>query len=170
MSGYPSLFPAGFVEYQDPCSGPKLYRNQPSRSSSGVTLNQFMNKYVTGEYKEGDFIRMATNLKQISRVWNKLPKHIKKEFVSLMKESNSEVSKELSNVNGDSHKKRMIENFGGGEPVEMVNKFIEEMKTVNPGYDEIKAIKSDNKMSIFIIVIVAIVAVVIGFLIACSGN
>lgn len=159
MSGYPQLFPSGFLEFQDNCQGPLLYRNQPSRESQGIRLNDFMNKYVTGEYKEGDFIRMATNLKQITRTWKRLPDKIKSEFLKLIKESDSALVEDLMPRDG-------IERFGDGDPLESATQFIEEMKDKNPEYENIKVVRADNRMSILIIIVVAIVAVVIGFLIA----
>ena len=130
---YPHLFPSGFLEFQDSCSGPLLYRNQPSRESNGVRLNDYMQKYNVGQYKGGDFLRMGTQMRNFSRQWDRLPNNIKKQFTSLISES-------------DMVKDKKIENFGDVE------------------------VKKDNKMSIFIIIVVAIVAVVIGFLVACVGS
>lgn len=178
MAGYPNLFPSGFIEFQDPCSGPVLYRNQPSRESYGPKLNELMNKYVTGEYTDGDFIRMATNLKQTSRTWNKLPKRIKKEFMDLIMNSNSDLAHDIKKIN-DKKSNNKVEAFGDLDvqnpineesAVESVNKMIEKLKSQNANFNNVKAVTSDNRMSIFIIIVVAIVAVVIGFLIACTGS
>jgi hypothetical protein len=159
MAGYPSLHPSGFIEFPDNCSGPKLYRSQPSRSSYAPTLNDFMNKYVTAEYKDNDFIRMATNMKQIVRTWDKVPNDIKKEFIKLIKQSNKPESG--------------VEHFGDvktdSEAVEKMNEYIDEIKKKNHSFDNVKVVNNDNRMSIGIIVIVSIVSIVIGFLIACCG-
>jgi len=158
MPGYPSLFPSGFLEFQDQCTGPLLYRNQPSRSASGVTLNEYMNKYNVNQYIGGDYLRMANNLKQTARSWDKLPYRIRHDFLKLIVESNSDLSKEIIAKYGNCPEK-FIEHFGEDE-----NKPIIEC-TPNS-----VSINKDNKMSIFIITVVAIVAVVIGFLIACAGT
>jgi hypothetical protein len=44
--GISTLHPSGFVETGG-CSGPRLIRNQPSRETPGVLLNEVTDKYVT---------------------------------------------------------------------------------------------------------------------------
>lgn len=130
---YPHLFPSGFLEFQDDCSGPILYRDQPSRESDGVRLNDWLNKYATGQYKGGDFLRLSTNLRNTTRMWNRLPENVKEQFRELIKLPN-------------------IEKFGD---------VTENPKKTLP--------EKDSKMNIFVIIIVSIVAIVIGFLIACCS-
>lgn len=136
---YPHLFPSGFLEFQDDCSGPRLYRNQPSRESDGVRLNDWLQKYATGQYKGGDFLRLSTNMRNTSRMWKRLPDSIKKQFLDMISSSSSPIKTE--------EKKE----FFGDTPTEQ-----------QP--------QQNNKMSIFVITIVSIVAIIIGFLIACVGN
>ena len=147
MPGYPNLFPSGFLEQQTPCQGPLLYRNQPSREANGVRLNNWLDKYATGQYKGGDFLRLATNLRNTSRMWNRLPSDVKRQFIQLIMESDSDIS---SDILKKYTRTEIRENFGDL-------------------YDK-QPIKNDNKMSIFIIVVIAIVCVVIGFLCACTGS
>ena len=158
MSGYPHLFPTVFLEYEkDSCEGPILYRSQPSRETPGIVeLNQVVNKYGVGQYKGGDFMRLANNLKNTSRMWERLPKEAKSDFLKLIIESDSKLSNDIirNYISKEAEKKTQfsdqVEYFG---------------ETETPKED------SNNKMSIFIIVVISIVAVVIGFLIACaSGN
>lgn len=147
MPGYPNLFPSGFLEQQTPCQGPLLYRNQPSREADGVRLNNWLDKYATGQYKGGDFLRLATNLRNTSRMWNRLPPDVKKQFIQLIMESDSDIS---SDILKKYTRPEIRENFGD--------------------LYEKQPIGKDNKMSIFIIIIIAIVCVVIGFLCACTGS
>lgn len=170
---FPHLFPSGFLEFQDSCQGPLLYRNQPSREANGVRLNDYMQKYNVGQYKGGDFIRLGTNLRNTSRMWNRLPQEIKKDFLKLMVESNSDMAKDIIREYSGNKEETFIENFGDtstDDAVESVNSMIDKMKDKNVVYDGVKAVRNDSKMSIFIITIVAIVAVVIGFLVSCAGN
>lgn len=175
----PHLFPSAFLEFQDSCTGPLLYRNQPSRESNGVRLNDYMQKYNVGQYKGGDFIRLGTNLRNTTRMWNRLPESIKKDFLKLMVSSNSDMAKDIVKEYGGGKKETFIEAFGEDpdttsvntqDAVDSVNSLIDKLKDSNVAYDGVKAVQSDNKMSIFIITIVAIVAVVIGFLVACAGS
>lgn len=159
---YPHLFPAGFIEFKDPCSGPSLYRNQPSRESNAPRLNDFMNKYVEGgDYTDNDFIRMSANLKNTSKTWNNLPNSIKKEFLNLIINSNSSLADDIIQERMGKEKQmsasKRVENFG-------------ENVSSESAFDNGVQPKNSNKMNIFIIVIVSIVAIVIGFLIACSGS
>ncbi len=176
---YPHLFPSGFLEFSDSCTGPLLYRNQPSREANGVRLSDYMQKYNCGQYKGGDFIRLGTNLRNTTRMWNRLPESIKKDFLKLMVSSNSDMAKDIVKEYGGGQKETFIEAFGEDpdttsvntqDAVDSVNSLIDKLKNSNVAYDGVKAVQSDNKMSIFIITIVAIVAVVIGFLVACAGS
>jgi hypothetical protein len=89
MAGYPNLFPAGFVEFDDTCSGPLLYRNQPSRENSyAPTLNDFMNKYSNGNTNY-NFLRTLENLKFFSRHWRKIPQETKDEILNILQSSTS---------------------------------------------------------------------------------
>lgn len=108
MAGYPNLFPAGFVEFDDTCSGPLLYRNQPSRENSyAPTLNDFMNKYSTGNTNY-NFLRTLENLKFFSRHWRKIPQETKDEILNILRTSNSGISKELQPINDNNNR---IEQF-----------------------------------------------------------
>lgn len=170
---YPHLFPSGFLEFQDSCQGPLLYRNQPSREANGVRLNDYMQKYNVGQYKGGDFIRLGTNLRNTSRMWNRLPREIKKDFLKLIIESDSDMAKDIISEKVGNKKENVVEHFGEtstDEAVQSVNSMIDKIKDNNVAYDGVKAVRNDSKMNIFIITIVAIVAVVIGFLVACAGN
>ncbi len=149
MPGYPNLFPSGFLEQQTPCQGPLLYRNQPSREANGVRLNNWLDKYATGQYKGGDFLRLATNLRNTSRMWNRLPSDVKGKFLKLIIESDSDLS---SDILKKYTRPNIRENFGDLDGAAAL------------------PVEKDNKMSIFIIVVIAIVCVVIGFLCACTGS
>jgi hypothetical protein len=171
---YPHLFPSGFLDTQE-CQGPLLYRSQPSRESNGVRLNDYMDKYNVGQYKGGDFLRLGTNLRDTSRMWNRLPENIKKDFLKLIIESDSQLSKDIINKykkNNAIDNFENIEHFGEttDDVVDSVKNFIIKMKEKNPEYDNVVVTKKDNKMNIFIITIVSIVAIVIGFLCACTGS
>jgi len=204
-TGYPQLFPAGFIETQDDCSGPTLYRNQYSRESYGPTLNDFMNKYVTGDITNYDFITMLTYLKFFTRQWNKIPEQTKAEILNILVKSNSPLAAEVrrlakipyrpipvnrhdKNHNNKNHNNRdhnnnnndgeTIEQFGdlphptakatsSEEAVDELNNYISQLKQKNKHYDNCKVIENNNRMSIFVISVVTIIALVIGFLIAC---
>jgi len=183
-TGYPNLFPAGFIEYQDNCSGPQLYRNQYSRESYGPTLNDFMNKYVTKSMTDFNFITMLTYLKYFTKYWEKLPKETQKEILNLLLRSKTGIAKDLRDeIKANDPTKTKKENFGDinsdlnnskksnamskEEAIEEVNDIISEYKQTNDNYKDVKVIESNNRASIFVISIVAIIALVIGFLIAC---
>jgi hypothetical protein len=155
MPGYPNLFPTGFVEYEkDSCEGPLLYRSQPGRETKGITeLNQVVSKYGQGQYKGGDFLRLAQTLKNTSRMWERLPAEVKRQFLELLVTSDSKLSEDIIKkyIKEDNKKVKFsdtVEYFGENETVEY----------------------KDNKMSILVIVVVAIVAIVIGFLISCAAK
>ena len=74
--GSPNLFPSGFLEFTDSCNGPLLYRDQPSRESSGVVLSNFMNKYVTRNEKFNP-TRTLNYIQYLNNNWGKLDKDLK---------------------------------------------------------------------------------------------
>ena len=160
MPGYPNLFPTGFVEYEkDSCEGPILYRSQPSRETPGITqLNEVVSKYGNNQYKGGDFLRLANNLKNTSRMWEKLPKDAKADFLKLIVESNSKLSGTIIN---DYLQKKEEKRVKFSDKVEYFGE---------PSVDLDMSTHKDNKMSILVIVCVSIVAIVIGFLIACTSS
>jgi len=151
MAGYPNLFPSGFLEFDDTCSGPILYRNQPSREQSyEPTLNDFMNKYVTGDIKQNDFIQMLTYLKFFSRQWDKLPNAIRGELLKILSSSDSKMGDVVLQHSQQMPKRK--EHFGEDDSID---------DSAPP------RIKNDNRMNIFIIVVIAIAAIILGYLIAC---
>ena len=163
--GYPILFPTGFVTHsKDSCEGPILYRSQPSRETPGIVeLNSVINKYGQGQYKGGDFMRLVNNLKNTTRMWERLPREAKSDFLKLIIDSDSKLSNDIIQKyisKNEAKKVRFsdkVEYFG-------------ESDSETGGVEKIVETKTDNKMSILIIVIVAIVAIVIGFLIACTSR
>lgn len=157
MPGYPNLFPSGFLEREkDSCSGPILYRSQPSRETPGITeLNEVIEKYAVNQNNGGDFMRLANNIKNTSRMWEKLPQFAKDDFTKLILESNGKMADYIIEKRNDSKRVKFndnVEYFGEGD--------LESSQMKN----EIKV--TNNKMSILVIVVVAIVAIVIGFLIS----
>lgn len=175
MSSYPSLHPSGFVDFENDivpgskgdnvpqatnvkCSGPILYRSQPSRETPGITqLNEVIEKYAVGQYKGGDFMRLASNLKNTSRMWNRLPREAKSDFLKLIIESNSDLSKDIIDMYCPKVADNNIEHFGQSN--EQNEEQVEDVSKMN-----------NNKLSIFIITIVAIVSIIIGFLISTISN
>lgn len=156
MSAYPGLHPSGFVEFDSDCSGPRLYRSQPSRESKGVLLNEYMEKYNVGQYKGGDFLRLATDLKSMSRQWKRLPNDIKVQFVNLMLESNSDMSKDLAKSLEKSLEKsreKSRENFGESDPDSMSG-----------------AGNTCGTTNVFNMIVISIISLVIGFLVAYVGS
>lgn len=151
MSAYPNLFPSGFIEYdKDSCVGPNLYRSQPSREVPGIVeLNAVVEKYGQGQYKGGDFMRLASSLKWISRSWKKLPHEAKRDFLQLIMDSNSDLSRDIASSIPAKEK------FGDVD--------VKEESETPPVYT-----MSDNRYNILVIVVISIVALVIGFLIAYS--
>ena len=147
------MFPSGFVEFSDECSGPLLYRNQPSRESYAPTLNDFMNKYVTGEVRSNDFITMLTYLKFFNRQFDKLPSKTKSDILHSLLTSNGSLGRELLRKL-KSENKNKIETFGN---------------TAGTGTGTGNNDTSQN-YSIFVITVVVISAIVIGFLIACTAT
>jgi hypothetical protein len=173
--GYPDLFPSHFAEFQDDCSGPFLYRSQPSRESGGITLNDFMQKYVTGDYTEMSFVRMLNSLKHFSTTWKKLPPHIRTEILDILSHSNSDLSVDLQvRPSNDLTQQQHTESFADETPInseaEAISKLtalIDDLKSRNKNYKNLKVIPCNNVSNLVIIIIVAIVAIVIGYLIAC---
>lgn len=172
MSGYPNLYPSGFVEFNDSCTGPLRYRNQPSRESSGPTLNDFMNKYVTGDIKYNDYIQMLTYLKFFKRNWNKLGEKEKREIRKLVGSSNSEMARQISPGNF-----RNIEMFTDtGEVTDeetlmnKLNAYIDKCKQSNSQIKDVKVVCTNRQSSILIIVVVAIVCILLGYMIACCQS
>lgn len=160
--GYPNLFPSGFVTHsKDSCEGPILYRSQPSRETPGIVeLNSVINKYGQGQYKGGDFMRLVNNLKNTTRMWERLPKEAKSDFLKLMVDSDSKLSGDIIEKYLSKNEEKKVRfsdqvEYFGEDDTEAVSKSVS---------------KSDNKMSILVIVVVAIVAIVIGFLIACTSR
>lgn len=158
MASYPSLHPSGFLERMEPCSGPKLYRSAPSRETGGCTLNDFLAKYnPSSRVTDYKFLETIRDLKEFSRHWPNIPPHIRDEIVTMLKQSDNGLAKELrreehftshlKNSSNPSDKKRilndMIETFAQDSDLACVN----------------------NSHQVWMMVIVAIVAVVISFLI-----
>ena len=136
--GYPNLFPSGFIEFDDDCSGPLLYRNQPSRENAdGITLNAFMDKYSGAEITNYDFLNLLTYIKYINRHWNKIPERTRSEIITMLNSSNGNLK--LNPM------KNQIEHFADDTP--------EPEK------------KKDPDMNVLTLVIVSIVCIIIGFLI-----
>ena len=131
-------------------------RTQPSRESCGVTLNNFMEKYVTKDYRDVDFMDMAALIKNAAKTWNKLPKNVQKEFMK-----NFNVFCEVDRKNKLNEFKMKKEN----EKSKMKNAMQRIIGNVN-------TVKTENfttnysKDQMSIIIITAIVCLVVGYLIA----
>lgn len=158
MASFPSLHPSGFIEMQEPCSGPTLYRSSPSREESGCTLPEFMAKYnPSSRVTDYKFLETIRDLKEFSRHWPNIPPHIRDEIIQMLKQSDNGLAKELrreehftshlKNCSKPSDKKKIvndiIETFANDSDLACVN----------------------NSHQIWMMVIVAIVAVVVSFLI-----
>ena len=170
MSGYPNLYPSGFVEFNDSCTGPLRYRNQPSRESSGPTLNDFMNKYVTGDIKYNDYIQMLTYLKFFSRNWNKLREKEKREIRNLLASSNSEMARQI--FPGSQRNVEMFTDDGAQENDEetlmnKLNAYIDKCKQNNDQLKDIKVVSTNPQSNILVLVVVANVCILLGYMIAC---
>lgn len=150
--GYPNLSPSGFIEFDDPYTGPLLYRNQPSREKTfGPTLSDFMNKYVNQTITDYSFITTLTYLKYFVKHWEKLPKETKQELVALLKKSEGPVSRSLPGESKRGSVPRRVEAFGGTD-------CCANCTGSTGGYT--------NKVSLAIVVVVAIVAMGLGYLIS----
>lgn len=161
---YPNLFPSAFIEFPDSCTL-KRNRDQPSReNSTAPTLNEFMSKYATGDITNFNYMNLLTYIKYFSRFWPKIKPEQRKEIINLLKSSNSPIANfvEQSKQKDD----KFIEHFGDitseEEAIEKVSKLLN-----HSGYKDLKVVSSKSYMNIFTLIIVAIVAVVLGFLIAC---
>jgi hypothetical protein len=173
----PSLNPSGFLQFEDDGCEMNRDRSQPSRESHGITqLNEIVEKYGNTQYKGGDFLELASIIKWMSRSWNRLAPFAKRDFIKLIMESNSQMSKDIiSEYTSKQNNKN--ENFGDiktvstaeisndEEAIDKLTKVIDSMKAANPELN-IKVIKCNNSMSIFSITMIAIVAIIIGYLIA----
>jgi len=158
MAGFPNLMPSHFIEFQEPCSGVRRYRDQPSRESGGVLLNDYMAKYnPSSRVTDYKFLETIRDLKEFSRHWPNIPPHIRDEIVMMLKQSDNGLAKEL----------RREEHFTSG--LKNCSKPSDKKKIVND-IIETFANESDltcvnNSHQVWMMVIVAIVAVVISFLI-----
>ena len=158
MAGYPNLHPSGFLERMEPCDGPKLYRDQPSRETGGILLNDFMAKYnPSSRVTDYKFLETIRDLKEFSRHWPNIPPHIRDEIVMMLKKSDNGLAKEL----------RREEHFTSG--LKNCSKPSDKKKILN---DIIETFANDsdlacvnNSHQVWMMVIIAIVAVVISFLI-----
>ena len=156
--GSPNLFPSGFLEFTDSCNGPLLYRDQPSRESSGVVLSNFMNKYVTRNEKFNP-TRTLNYIQYLNNNWGKLDKDLKKDVLKLLKDSNGSIGKEMEN----SKNKNNLNNFG-----ETIKEFFSDEPDERPGRTPGITLKAhSNTNNIIIILVVAITSIVLGFMI-CS--
>lgn len=162
MSGFPVLFPSGFIEFQDDCSGVRLYRGQPSREENGIRLNDFMAKYnPSSRVTDYKFLETIRDLKEFSRQWPNISPEVRDEIVKMLKESDNDLGKELrkeehftshlKNCESSSDAKKvvndLIETFADGKDLTCVN----------------------NSQQIWMMVIVSIVSIVIAFLIFMAG-
>lgn len=146
--GYPNLFPAGFIEFEDSCAGPLLYRNQPSRSnpSQAPTLNEFLNKYSDDKIiTDFDFLNTMTYLKYINKHWKQIPQKTRQELVQLLQNSNSPMGKDLSKPMNHYNNQTNVENFTDVE-----------LSRTGPNFA--------------ILISVMIVAIVLGYLICSVSN
>ena len=154
--GSPNLFPSGFLEFKDSCTGPLLYRDQPNRESSGIVLSNFMNKYVTRN-EQFNPTRTLTYIQYLNNNWNKLDKDLKKDLLQLLKGSNGNIGKAILNKNSMG---ASIKEFFGDTNTNT--------NTGAAGGGAITLKKDNNvSMNVFIIVIVAIISIVLGYMI-CS--
>jgi len=160
---YPNLHPAGFLERDEPCNGIKLYRDQPSRETGGVLLNDFMSKYnPSSKVTDYKFMETIRNLKEFSRQWSNIPPRVRKEIMDTLKHANNDLSKELNN---DEHFTNHLKHAkDSNEAKNLVNNLIEH-------FADDKDITCVNQSQlIWITIIIAIVAIVISFLIFWLGS
>lgn len=174
MAGYPNLHPSGFVEVLDKCDGPTLYKSQPSRESYAPTLNDFMSKYVTGEYTDLSLQKTAETLKRFSRQWVKLPKNVQGEFLRLILEGNGDLSKALKyEVYGSNSKEnKLIQNLHNSrnaeEAADFVNNFLVQVQQQKNSkvLNDLKCAKSSSIKNLAILLIAVILSLVLGY--TCS--
>ena len=159
--GYPNLFPSHFIEFDDDCSGPQLYRSQPSReNTNGPRLNDLMNKYTNAEISNFDFINVLTYIKYLNKHWNKLPENTRVELVELLKESKSPLSQSLQNKK---QAPQIIDYFTNESDSAKA------METIISQYapnEDLHIVQGKSSQGFITLVIVSIVALFIGFLIA----
>lgn len=166
MSGFPNLHPSGFIEFQEPCSGVRLYRDQPSRESGGVTLNNFMSKYnPSSKVTDYKFLETVRNLKEFSRHWPNIPVHTRAEIVKMLKESNNELAGELkAEEHFTSHLKHAKD---PKDAKKIINDMIEHFTAETGTGSDLTCVNSSHQ--IWMMVIVSIVSIVIAFLIFMAG-
>jgi hypothetical protein len=75
------LHPSGFVETGS-CSGPRYTRNQPSRETPGVLLNEITDKYVV-EFNV-PFRNATRSLKELKSNWDRLDPNQKKSIIDML--------------------------------------------------------------------------------------
>ncbi len=101
MSVSSVLHPAGFVETGG-CSGPQNIRNQPSRESAGILLNEVTDKYVT-EFTV-PFRNSVRSLKTFKLNWDKISSEDKekiKAMVGPMDAKVNEMFKQQMSINSN---------------------------------------------------------------------
>ena len=158
MSGFPNLHPSGFLERQENCDGPKLHRSQPSRETGGILLNDFMAKYnPSSRVTDYKFLETVRDLKEFSRQWPNIPPHIRDEIVQMLKASDNGLAKELRTEEHFTSHLKKAQNPGDAKKI--VNDMIETFANDS----DLTCVNSSHQ--IWMMVIVAIVAVVISFLI-----
>jgi hypothetical protein len=164
MSGFPNLHPSGFLERQEPCDGIKLYRDQPSRESYAPTLNDYMAKYnPSSRVTDYKFLETIRDLKEFSRHWPNIPTDVRNEIVTMLKESDNDMAKELRRK--DEHFTDTLEKCGS--PAESKKAFNDLIETFANDSD-LTCVNSSHQ--IWMMVIVAIVSIVIAFLIFIAGS
>jgi hypothetical protein len=166
MAGYPNLMPSGFIERMEPCDGPKLYRDQPSRESGGCTLNEFMAKYnPSSRVTDYKFLETIRDLKEFSRHWPNIPSHIREEIVEMLKKSDNGLSNKLQEGLQDESFTNILKNCSSSSgKKKVVNDIIETFANTS----DLACV--NNSHQVWMMVIIAIVAVVISFLIFMAGS
>lgn len=170
MAGYNSLHPAGFLETLDKCSGPILYQSSPSRESYAPTLNDFMEKYVTGDYTDRSFLQTAETLKRFSRSWEKIPNEIKEEFLSLLLKSNSDLGKTLlMNLKKNKNDGKNLETIlceckSSKDAVNKVNTFLSEAKKENESLKSVKCVTDKHNITKFDLMFYVALSLILGFI------
>lgn len=158
-----NIEPSSLNDNSGPCPSVGCYsscsyetRTQPSRESCGVTLNNFMEKYVTKEYRDVDFMDMAILIKNAAKTWNKLPKNVQQEFMNNFNifcdvDRKNKLNKiKMKNQNEKSKMKNAMERI-----IRNVNTVKTENFTTNYSKDQMS-----------VIIITAIVCLLVGYLIA----
>lgn len=170
-----NLHPSGFLETLDECSGPTLYKSTPSRESYAPTLNDFMEKYVSGEYTDQTLIKTLETLKRFSQNWPKLTKNVQRETLKIILEGNGEMSEALKLQIDKNHKKQKLEEIplekelslsqNPDEAIKKINNYLENLQKTTNGkvLNEVRCVRSNNQNSIFILLMVIIISLVIGF-------